>query len=84
MTEVGIRALRDRLSEYVDRVRAGEELVVTDRGRAVARLVPVGHERALDRLIREGVVEPAGVGERRRPGRRIVASGPVSDLVERR
>ena len=80
--EVGIRALRDRLSEYVERVRAGEELVVTDRGRAVARLVPVGHERALDRLIREGVVEPAPVGERSRPRR--TAGGPVSDLVERR
>lgn len=80
--EVGIRALRDRLSEYVDRVRAGEELVVTDRGRAVARLVPVDHERALDRLIRAGVVEPApGAGGRRRP-RRVAADGPV--LVERR
>jgi prevent-host-death family protein len=82
--EVGIRALRDRLSEFVERVRAGEELVVTDRGRAVARLVPVGHERVLDRLIREGVVERAPVGERRRPRRRVAADGPVSDLVERR
>ncbi|MGH9039421.1 MAG: type II toxin-antitoxin system Phd/YefM family antitoxin [Acidimicrobiia bacterium] len=82
--EVGIRALRDRLSEFVERVRAGEELVVTDRGRAVARLVPFGHERALDRLIREGVVDPAPVGERRRRPRRVAANGPVSDLVERR
>ncbi len=82
--EVGIRALRDRLSEYVERVRAGEELVVTDRGRAVARLVPVGHERALDRLIREGLVEPAPVTARRRPSRRVAADGPVSELVDRR
>lgn len=82
--EVGIRVLRDRLSEFVERVRGGEEVVVTDRGRAVARLVPVGHERALDRLIREGLVEPAPVGERRRPRRRVAAGGPVSDLVERR
>jgi prevent-host-death family protein len=83
--EVGIRALRDRLSEFVARVRAGEELVVTDRGRAVARLVPVGHERPLDRLIREGVVEPAPVAQSRRPRpRRVPAKGTVSDLVERR
>ena len=82
--EVGIRALRDRLSEYVERVRQGEELVVTDRGRAIARLVPIGHERTLDRLIREGLVEPAPVGERRRPRRRPVLSGPMTDLVERR
>ena len=80
--EVGIRALRDRLSEYVERVRQGEELVVTDRGRAVARLVPVDYERTLDRLVREGLVERApAAGERRRP-RRVAAAGPVT--VERR
>lgn len=82
--EVGIRALRDRLSEFVDRVRAGEELVVTDRGRAVARIVPVGHERALDRLVREGLVEPAPVRRRGRPARRVPADGAVSELIERR
>jgi prevent-host-death family protein len=82
--EVGIRALRDRLSEFVGRVRAGEELVVTDRGRAVARLVPVDHERAFDRLVREGVVEPAPVEKRSRPTRRVAAEGPVSELIERR
>jgi prevent-host-death family protein len=76
--------LGDRLSEFVERVRAGEELVVTDRGRAVARLVPVDHERVLDQLIREGVVEQAPVGERHRPRRRVAAGGPMSDLVERR
>lgn len=82
--EVGIRALRDRLSEFVDRVRAGEELVVTDRGRAVARLVPIDHERAFDRLVREGVVEPAPVEKRSRPARRVPAEGSVSELIERR
>ena len=84
VVEVGIRALRDRLSEFVDRVRAGEELVVTDRGRAVARLVPLDHERTLDRLVREGLVEPAPARKRARPTRRVRSDGPVSDLVERR
>jgi prevent-host-death family protein len=84
VVEVGIRALRDRLSEFVERVRAGEALVVTDRGRAVARLVPMDHERALDRLIREGLVEPAPVSKRSRPTRRVPADGRVSDLIERR
>lgn len=78
--EVGVRELRDNLSRYLDRVRAGEELVVTDRGRAIARVSPVGAERVLDRLIAEGVVTPA-----RRPkgraGRPIKAEGSVSDLV---
>lgn len=57
--EVGIRELRGDLSRFVKRVRKGEEIVVTDRGRPVARLVPVEGERKIDRLIREGLVTPA-------------------------
>lgn len=37
---VGVRELRQNLSKYLDRVKAGEALVVTERGREVARLVP--------------------------------------------
>jgi len=41
MTEtVGVRELRQNLSKYLDRVKAGEPLIVTERGREVARLVP--------------------------------------------
>lgn len=46
--EVGIRELRDNLSRYLDRVRGGEEVVVTDRGHAVARVLPIGGERAIN------------------------------------
>jgi prevent-host-death family protein len=38
----GIAELKARLSEYLLRVKAGEEVLVTDRGKPVARLVPVG------------------------------------------
>jgi len=38
----GIAELKAKLSEYLSRVRAGEEVLVTDRGKPVARLVPVG------------------------------------------
>jgi prevent-host-death family protein len=37
---VGVRELRQNLSKYLERVKAGEDLVVTERGAAVARLVP--------------------------------------------
>lgn len=37
---VGIRVFRDRLTRYVARVRRGQRVVVTDRGRPVAVLVP--------------------------------------------
>lgn len=39
---VGVRELRQNLSRYLDRVKAGEGLVVTEHGRVVARLVPAG------------------------------------------
>jgi prevent-host-death family protein len=78
--EVGVRELRNHLSRYLDRVRDGEELLVTDRGRAIARVLPVGAERTLDRLIAEGVVTPARQ-PKRRVAKPIKAAGTVSDLV---
>jgi prevent-host-death family protein len=38
--EISVRELKSRLSEYLRKVAAGEEVVVTSRGKAVARLVP--------------------------------------------
>jgi prevent-host-death family protein len=40
--KVGVRELRQNLSKYLDRVKDGEALVVTERGRQVARLIPAG------------------------------------------
>jgi prevent-host-death family protein len=61
---VGIAELRQNLSRYLERVAAGERLLVTDRNRPVAELGPppiVG--AALDRLIAEGkVVRPSRRG----------------------
>lgn len=78
--EVGVRELRNNLSRYLDRVREGEEVVVTDRGRPVARVLPISGERTIDRLIREGKVTPAKTRERSRP-RPVKTAGTVSDLI---
>jgi prevent-host-death family protein len=43
MKTVGIRELKNKLSEYLRRVRLGESLLVTDRGEVVAELLPPGH-----------------------------------------
>jgi prevent-host-death family protein len=43
---VGVRELRQNLSRYLDRVKDGHALVVTERGREVARLVPSGPSAA--------------------------------------
>ena len=77
--EVGVRELRNHLSRYLDRVRDGNELIVTDRGHAIARVVPIGSERVLDRLIAEGIVTPARVKRSRVP-KPIKAKSTVSDL----
>jgi prevent-host-death family protein len=79
--EVGIRELRGRLSDYLARVRAGDEVVVTDRGTAFARIVPIEGGRTLDRAIAEGLVTPAPQLSRTRPVRRVMSRGSVSDLV---
>jgi prevent-host-death family protein len=75
---VGIRELRDGLSRYLAQVRAGR--TVTDHGRPVARIVPVDEPGPLERLIAEGLVQPARQRERVAP-QPVEASGTVSDLV---
>jgi len=42
MERIGIRELRQHASRYLSRVRVGESLEITDHGRPVARLVPIG------------------------------------------
>jgi prevent-host-death family protein len=63
---VGVRELRQNLSVYLDRVKAGETLEVTEHGRPVARLTPNPPERVpvLDRLIAEGRAQPAALDHR--------------------
>ena len=79
--EAGIRELRDHLSRYLELVRDGEEVSVTDHGKAVARLVPLDSPRPLDRLIAEGLVTPRRTAKRARTGKPITTRGSVSDLV---
>lgn len=80
---VAISELRANLKTYVDRAKAGERIVVTDRGVPVARLGPAEEESFLDRLEREGVLTRAK--RSKRPvavkGRGVRASGPVAELV---
>lgn len=81
--EVAISALRAELSSWIQRARAGEEVVVTDRGMPVARLLPVGTAPLLDDLVRRGVISKPGAAARptARGAHRVRARGPVADLV---
>jgi antitoxin (DNA-binding transcriptional repressor) of toxin-antitoxin stability system len=49
MQTVGVRELKNKLSEYLRRVRLGERVLVTDRGEVVAEFLPPG----------QGQVDPA-------------------------
>ncbi len=55
---VGVRELRLHLSRYLAQVKEGTELVVTEHGCPIARVLPAA-ESKLARLIREGKVRPA-------------------------
>lgn len=43
MKTVGVRELKNRLSEYLRQAKSGEAVLVTDRGQVVAELAPPGH-----------------------------------------
>ena len=54
--QIGIRELKSHLSECVREVKSGGEIVVTERGHPVARLIPeaVSIEERMERLVRTG------------------------------
>lgn len=61
MDRIGVRELRQHASRYLDRVAHGESLEVTDRGRPVARLVPITSDAWAD-MLASGRVTPAEDG----------------------
>jgi prevent-host-death family protein len=82
LVEVGVAAFRADLKRWLDLVRSGEEVVVTERGVPVAKLTPVEEADVIERLIREGKLERAKEPKTSARGRRRVkAKGSISDLV---
>lgn len=88
--DVPVRELKDRLSEYLRRVQAGEEVVVTSHGRAIVRMVavgpaPVGEAEALEQLRAQPWVRAADGSSLDAPQGRRVSTKPgeplVSDIV---
>ena len=61
MLSVGIKELKTRLSSYVDKVRRGEEVVITEHGKEVALVIPISRERkAIKSLIVSGKAKWSG------------------------
>jgi prevent-host-death family protein len=80
--QVGVRELRDQLSGYLDRVRHGEEIEVTERGRPIAMLVPLPESRAnFAELVAAGVITPAAREWRRTARLPVPAGEPLASAV---
>jgi len=88
MTTVGIREAKAKLSHYVDLARDGDHVVITDRGRPVARLVAIADDTAssaevvLAELAESGVLElgiaPEGAGSSVRRSAPVALTKEVS------
>lgn len=87
MASVGVRDLRDNLSEYLRRVREGELLVITDRGKPIGELGPPAEGRNAERartLVRNGVAswnggKPKGLSGAPRPKAGLVSVAVIED-----
>jgi prevent-host-death family protein len=80
--EVGVRAFRDQLSRWLEAVRKGQEVVITDRGRPIARLIPVDGMASIDRLVSAGAAErPRDRAEPAAARPRVRVRRSVSELV---
>lgn len=87
MRAVGIKALKNKLSEYVRLAADGETVLVTDRDRVVAELGPPEAGRAVDvsdallaDVVRRGWLRPPIVPSQVLPARKPVA--PLADLLQ--
>ena len=86
MRAVGLKTLKNKLSEYVRLAARGETILVTDRDRVVAELIPPRAERAplladaqLADAVRRGWLRPPLLADVSAPARRPVA--PLHELL---
>jgi prevent-host-death family protein len=81
MLSVGIKELKSKLSSYIDSVEMGEEVIITERGREVALIIPITSERrALAGLVKEGKAR-YGSGKPRGTSGIELNGKPLSDTV---
>jgi prevent-host-death family protein len=81
--DVAVTELRAHLGRWIDAAREGNDIVITDRGTPVARIVALDSTPAIDRLTAQGVISRPThstrpvAGDRQRP----TPKRPVADIV---
>lgn len=82
MDKIGLKELKSRLSEVVNRCRQGEIVIITDRGQEIAELRPLSEARRVaNRMRRAGRVQWAGGKPQGLSGIKLRGGGPISDTV---
>jgi prevent-host-death family protein len=84
MPQVGVRELKNQLSRYLKMVQNGEEILVTERGRFVARIVPAevsSLKQAMEPLLREGLVQWSGGKPRGASRPPVIRGRKMADIV---
>ncbi|HSB52106.1 MAG TPA: type II toxin-antitoxin system prevent-host-death family antitoxin [Dissulfurispiraceae bacterium] len=85
MLSAGIKELKAKLSSYVDRVRSGEQVIVTEHGEEVALIVPISAERrAAMSLVRDGKAQWHGGKPRGLKGLGIRGKALSQTILEER
>ncbi len=87
MRAVGLKTLKNKLSEYIRLAAGGETVLVTDRDRVVAEIVPPRSGRSplladamLAEAVREGLITPATIPPGNPPPRKPVV--PLEELID--
>lgn len=81
---VGVREMRQNLSVYLERVKAGETLHVSEYGRVVAMLAPLPADKLapLDRMVLEGrAIAPKGSLKDLPPPKPAPPGVPTTDVI---
>jgi len=80
--DVAVSELRAHLSDYLYRVREGAEVVITDRGMPIARLLGMTATTTLERLTADGIIARSAAPRPRASGQpRPQPRRPIADIV---
>ena len=81
MNKVGIRELKAKLSSYIDRVRSGERIIITEHGEEVGIMIPISAERRkVMSLVKSGIVQWSGDKPKGLTGVRVKRK-PLSETI---